>query len=176
MRFCYADPPYPGQAKTRYKHDPRAAEVDPVALMARIHGEGYDGWALSTSSPTLRVLAPAMPKGARILAWVKPYAVFRPNVWPAYAWEPIILWGGRGDCGWNPKRQRPRDWVSCLPRLDGCKMGAKEPEFCFWLFDCWNARDGDELVDVFPGTGGVGAAWEFYRRALASGEPCGVPS
>lgn len=43
-RLCYADPPYPGQAK-RYRHDPRHAEVDPVALMERLECEFPDGWA-----------------------------------------------------------------------------------------------------------------------------------
>ena len=163
------DPPYPGQVKAgRYKADPKAAEVDSVDLMLRVHAEGYDGWALSTSSPTLRVLAPAMPQGTRIMAWVKPFAVFRPNVWPAYAWEPVLFWGGRKrQKGSTNPRKTPFDWVSGMPTMGGIKWGAKTPEFCWWLFDCLNAREGDTLHDMFPGTGGVGMAWEFYKRALA---------
>lgn len=54
MRLAYADPPYIGQARKHYKHDPQCAEVDHAALLAQL--QGYDGWALSLSSPSLKVM------------------------------------------------------------------------------------------------------------------------
>lgn len=157
MRFAYADPPYIGQAKRHYSHDPRCAEVDHAALVERLNG--YDAWALSLSSPTLRIILPMCPDDVRVMAWVKPFAVFKPNVNPAYAWEPVIVRGGR-----KRHRREPtvRDWVSCNITLRKGLCGAKPEKFCFWLFEALGMRPGDEFDDIFPGTGGVTAAWEAY--------------
>lgn len=57
LRFCYADPPYPGLAG-RYYH---CKEVDHRMLIKRLRE--YDGWALSTSARALRSLLPLCPPG-----------------------------------------------------------------------------------------------------------------
>jgi hypothetical protein len=163
MRVAYADPPYIGQAKKHYSHDPRCAEVDHAELIKKLNG--YDAWALSLSSPTLRIILPMCPEDVRVMAWVKPFAAFKPNVNPAYAWEPVIVRGGR-------KRTRDeatvRDWVSANITLKRGLAGAKPEGFCFWLFDVLGMQAGDEFDDIFPGTGGVSRAWETYQRQL----PC----
>lgn len=41
MKFAYADPPYIGQAKRHYSHDPRCAEIDHTKLIAEL--AQYDG-------------------------------------------------------------------------------------------------------------------------------------
>lgn len=41
-------------------------------------------------------------------------------------------------------------------------VGAKPAAFIRWVFDLLGALPGDEFVDVFPGSGGVGRAWELY--------------
>ena len=78
MRFAYADPPYIGQAKRHYGDDPRCAEIDHSDLIGRLNG--YDAWALSLSSPSLKQIIAMCPDDVRVMAWVKPFAVFRPNV------------------------------------------------------------------------------------------------
>jgi len=163
MRVAYADPPYIGQAKKHYSHDPRCAEVDHADLIAKLNG--YDAWALSLSSPTLRIILPMCPEDVRVMAWVKPFASFKPNVNPAYAWEPVIVRGGR-----KRSRDEPtaRDWVSCNITLKKGLSGAKPEAFCFWLFDVLGMQAGDEFDDIFPGTGGVGRAWAAYQTQL----PC----
>jgi hypothetical protein len=163
MRVAYADPPYIGQAKKHYAHDPRCAEVDHAELIAKL--DGYDAWALSLSSPTLRIILPMCPEDVRVMAWVKPFASFKPNVNPAYAWEPVIVRGGR-----KRGRDEPtaRDWVSCNITLKKGLSGAKPEAFCFWLFDVLGMLAGDEFHDIFPGTGGVGRAWAAYQSQL----PC----
>lgn len=105
MRFAYADPPYIGQARRHYK----CPEVDHAALIERLVAEFPDGWALSCSSPSLRQLLPMCPEAARVGSWVKPFAVFKPGVNPAYSWEPVIYMGGR-----KRGRTEPtvRDWHS----------------------------------------------------------------
>src|SRR6185312_13080131 len=110
MRVAYADPPYVGQAKKHYRADPRCAEVDHDALIHHLELEYPDGWALSASSPSLRLILPLCPVDVRVAAWVKPFAIFKPGVNPAYAWEPVIWRGGR------QKRDRTeptvRDWIA----------------------------------------------------------------
>lgn len=44
-------------------------------------------------------------------------------------------------------------------------VGAKPAVFCRWLFGLIGAEAGDELVDLFPGSGGVERAWRFYAGA-----------
>ena len=154
MRIAYADPPYVGQG-SRY-HCP---EVDHAALIARLLAEFTDGWALSCSSSSLRILLPMAPK-ARVGAWVKTFAIFKPGITPAYAWEPVLFMGGRKK---SRKEWTGRDWCAAGIVMKGF-TGAKPREFCWWVFDdLLGMRPGDELVDLFPGTGAVGRAWTAYK-------------
>ena len=156
MKFAYADPPYPGNAH-RY---PEKREVDHAELIAQIVANYPDGWALSTSSPALRDVIALCPSDCRIAAWVKPFAVFKPNVNPAYAWEPVIFRGGRrGD----RTRATVRDWHSENITLKKGLVGAKPPGFNRWILDLLGYVDGDTMDDLFPGTGGMGVAIEAQR-------------
>jgi hypothetical protein len=165
VRVAYADPPYPGQAAKHYRdHPDYAGEVDHAALLLRLAKE-YEHWALSTASSTLLYILrlPECPVDVRIGAWVKPFCAFKANVNPAYAWEPVLFSGGR-------KRGRTdatvRDWVSAPITLQRGVAGAKPDAFCFWLFDLMGMQPGDDLVDLFPGSGAVGAAWQKWQRQL----------
>lgn len=159
MRIAYADPPYLGQAKRHYADDPNCAEVNHPALIA--HLQEFDGWALSLSSPSLATILPMCPDGVRVMAWVKPFASFKPGVNPAYAWEPVIV---------SPARKRGRDvdtvrdWVSANITLRRGLAGAKPDEFCWWLFAVLGAERGDEFFDLFPGSGAVGRNWDAFTR------------
>lgn len=44
----------------------------------------------------------------------------------------------------------------------------KPPEFSVWMFRLLGARRGDELVDLFPGSGAVTRAWERYTAPPGS--------
>ena len=96
----------------------------------------------------------------RIMAWVKPFVSFKPNVNPAYAWEPVLVHGGR-------KRTREqitvRDFVSCGITLRRGLHGVKPETFAYWLFQVLNIQDGDTLDDLFPGSGAITKALERYR-------------
>ena len=162
MRFAYADPPYIGQAKRRYgKESTYDGEVDHRLLVEKLMREYPDGWALSCSSPSLKQILSFCPDGVRVMAWVKPFCAFKPNVNPAYAWEPVVVWGGR-------KRGRikktVRDWVSVNITLKKGLCGAKPREFCMWLFEVLGAEPADSMDDLFPGTGVVGECWKEFGR------------
>lgn len=159
MRIAYADPPYPGQARRHYSHDPRCAEVDHAALLLEL--DEYDGWALSSGADlaALQYVVPLLPTGTRVAAWVKPFAVFKPGVNPAFAWEPVFF---------KPARRRGkhlptvRDWLACNCSMGVGLAGAKPPPFSFWLFEILGAECGDTFNDMFPGTGRVTDAWRAW--------------
>lgn len=102
------------------------------------------------------------PDDVRVMAWVKPFAIFKPNVNPGYCWEPVIVRGGR------QKRDRSeptvRDWVSANVTLKRGVSGAKPREFCWWLFGVLGLQRGDTFDDLFPGSGAVAAAWAEWQN------------
>ncbi len=163
MRFAYADPPYLGCGKKHYsQHHADAADCDDPewhrALIHRLSDEYPHGWALSCGSNNLHTILPMCPSNVRVAAWVKPFAAFKPNVNPAYAWEPVIFTGGRKR---TRKDDTVRDWHSENITLRKGLTGAKPAGFSLWILQLLNVRAdlGDTIDDLFPGTGGVLAAW-----------------
>lgn len=162
MRFAYADPPYLGCGKLYASHHPEALSWDDPEthrrLVERLCAEYPDGWAMSCHTPSLRVLLPFTPADCRVGAWVKPFAVFKPNVNPAYAWEPVLFRGGR-----KRDRTQPtaRDWHSENITLRKGLPGAKPPKFADWIADLLGVDwTQDTIEDLFPGTHGLTLAWK----------------
>lgn len=176
MRFAYADPPYPRQSRHLYREHPDfAGEVDHRELIDRLMADFPDGWALSTSSSALREILELCPRpswrkgrhvqgtGVRVVAWCKPMSRTLPTS-VQYCWEPVLVHGGR-----QLRGRYVRDYLVASPpvwhakrRPDGCIPGTKPLEFCYWLFDVLGAQPGDELEDLFPGSGIVGHAWRAW--------------
>lgn len=168
MKITYADPPYLGCGKL-YKNDhPDSFDFDDPKtyqnLIQYLEINSPEGWALSMSVPSLPILLPMIPTPFRLCAWVKPFCSFKPGVNPAYAWEPVVIRGGR-----KRTRQQPtvRDWVSANITLKKGLTGAKPINFCYWLFEILNLNAEDEFVDMFPGTGGVTKAFDEWLRTKA---------
>jgi len=157
MKFAYADPPYYGCGRL-YDHlhdrsrvwDDKQTHLD---LLTRLTQDFPDGWVLSCNPRDLSWLLPAAPENARVCAWVKNYHQIRPNVSVQYAWEPVILNGGRKIKNRNPMI---RDWMSTPATKQTGTPGAKPQNFNRWVLDLLGWQDGDELVDLFPGSGGMG--------------------
>ena len=163
MLFCYADPPYPGLARKYYGCD----EVDHVELVGKLVAEFPDGWALSTSSDALDdVLAIIRPHNVqlRVAVWVKgsrPGIAYRAR----HAWEPLIVVGGR------PRRLSAAEVLddvlvvgtsSRARSLPGALVGMKPVAFAEWMFRLLGAERGDEMIDLFTGSGAIGRAWQLY--------------
>lgn len=163
MRFAYADPPYLGCCKLYQHFHPNGRCWDELGthslLVTQMNREFPDGWAMSASSPSLAQVLPLCPSDVRIGAWVKPFAVFKPNVNPAYTWEPVIYRGGR-----KRDRSQPtaKDHLIESITLQKGLTGAKPRKFAFWIFDLLGAEPTDELVDLYPGTGIIGECWEEF--------------
>lgn len=166
LRFAYADPPYPGRARRYYKDE----EVDHAHLIARLELIAPDGWALSTAADALRDVLPLCPKDARVCAWVKPIAPSTRTRGLHNTWEPLIVVRGR---------QVPpgkRDWLRAQPaRYGGTLPGRKPIAFVAWLWECLGAQPGDELMDLYPGTGIVTRAWDELSSGPAGHVSLHVP-
>lgn len=169
MRFAYADPPYPGLSRKYYAgEDTYAGEVDHAALIAdlearRASGE-IDGWGLSTAARSLRELLPLCPPLARLCVWVKPIGGSTRTRGLHNRWEALIVVGGRQRQGANVL-----DWLRAQPARGGGELPGRKPlAFIAWLFDCLGMLPGDQLEDLFPGTGIVGRAWAALSRGETS--------
>jgi hypothetical protein len=159
MTFAIADPPYLGCGNLYRDHHADALDCDDpawhAALIERLCAEYPDGWALCLHTPSLKTMLTLAPDDVRVGAWVKPFASFKPNVNPAYAWEPVIWRGGRRR---TREQDTTRDWVAENIVLERGVAGAKPRRFGLWLLDLLNVEPGDRVDDLFPGAGGIGAA------------------
>lgn len=169
MMFAYADPPYPRRAKRYYgKHPDYAGEVDHAELVARLVRDYPDGWALSTAADTLRDVLMLCPSDVRVAVWhitsAQPPGGKRDR-WHL-SWEPVIIHRGRSRSGVGPI---VRDVLAAGALTGGCAKrsgkvitGQKPPPFCRWVFGLLGAQAGDELHDLFPGSGAVAKEWAAY--------------
>jgi hypothetical protein len=150
-RLAYADPPYPGQARGRYN----GQEVDHAELIHRL--DEYDGWALSTSASALLGIWQLAPH-ARCAAWTKTWAT---NGWSRvrWSWEPVLfvtdhrgLAPGQASTVWDSLVAAPQVGWKEVPGKGG---GAKPPEFVHWMLQLLDYHEGDELDDIYPGSGAI---------------------
>ncbi len=165
MKFAIADPPYLGLAVKFYGDmHPDAAVFDTIdghrELVERLERD-YDGWAMFLHQQSLRHILPLCPPGARVMSWVKPWCSFKPTVRVAYAWEPIIVNGGRPFEG--REQDTERDWISANMTMGVGFQGAKPPKVVRWLLRVLNARPDDHIDDLFPGSGNVSRTIEDWR-------------
>jgi len=161
MKVAYADPPYVGMAAKHYgDHPDYAGEVDHAQLVTELCD--FDGWCLHTTSVALAELLPLVDNNVRVMAWVKPFAAFKRNVSVAYAWEPVLVKAARKPV------VKPglifRDWISEPMAMQRGLVGAKPERVCRWLFEVMGCEPGDELHDLFPGSGAVTRAWEAWSN------------
>lgn len=174
-RLAYADPPYPGLSKRYYgDHRDYAGEVDHVELVASLAAE-YDAWALSTSARALPVVLRLCPPDARVGAWVRGGRPHKDAWGPVSSWEPVIFAGTIAgprvvedllDGSRPPVDSTRYDSLvhGVTPRKTDPERvtGAKPAAFARWVFQLLDARPGDTLEDVYPGSGGIARAWDHY--------------
>lgn len=190
MRVAYADPPYFGCCGLYDHHHPDGRCWDDLEthrlLIECLSADYPDGWALSLTSSSLQRILPLCPDDIRVGAWAKTFGAFKKGVRPAYMWEPVIFRGGRNPVWGHPhappekggSQNTPKDFhvehyadmiLSPITLKRGL-TGAKPEAFCFWIFDLLNLRLGDELADLFTGSGAVTLAWKKYQDRLAADE------
>lgn len=189
-RLAYADPPYPGLSRRYYgNHRDYAGEVDHAELVAGLVA-GYDAWALSTSARALPMVLRLCPDSVRVGAWVRGGRPHSTAAVPVSSWEPVIFGGaiasrrratgvaaaGHDDTSrdrhsTDDVAEHRRDATRYDSLVHGVTVRATDPErvtgakpaaFARWVFELLDARPGDTLVDVFPGSGGIARAWDHY--------------
>ncbi len=178
LRLAYADPPYPGRAG----YYPEDREVDHESLIAELVASYPDGWALSTSAAALRDVLPMCPASTRVCVWRRRVRNGRARR-ALSAWEPLLVTGGRPLATDEAQQlvdevetddvvvDEVLDYRGRYDSFPGALIGMKPPEFSVWMFRLLGARAGDELVDVYPGSGAVGRAWALYASRV---DPAGT--
>jgi hypothetical protein len=63
-----------------------------------------------------------------------------------------------------------RDWVSESITLKRGLCGVKPDAFCIWLFDMLNLQKGDELHDLYEGSGAVTRAFRSWLAGTLKGK------
>jgi hypothetical protein len=161
MRFAFADPPYYRQGKRLYGDHPEAHIWDTkeahLELINTLHADYPDGWALACNPADLAFLLPHAG-AVRVCAWTKTFHQIRVNCSVQYAWEPVLLHGGRAVLRRNPM---VRDWLACVTARKKGLVGAKPDAYNDWILKLlgYDPHE-DTLDDLFPGTGGMAAAIE----------------
>lgn len=186
VRLAIADPPYLGRGRLLYgegsdrstpfhsgggsyfregrkptvirtTEHKQASEWDDPARHVRLVcdlDEQFDGWAVAASRDSLPVYLGAAPD-LHVAVWV------RPNSVPGGAhilgtWEPVLLRvpkGRRRQVG----RGQVRDVLTASAPQSG-HVGAKPAAWTRWVLDMLWHQDGDDVVDLFPGSGSVSNA------------------
>jgi hypothetical protein len=161
IRCAYADPPYPKLARKYYGED----EVDHEWLIQdRLVPNYPDGWALSTSAQALPQVLRLCPEGVRVCSWDRGRRSRPGKTHRAHnVWEPLIVWGGRPYLDGAPVHLLDAlRWGGRQHSYPGAQVGMKPAPFCEWMFRQLGLRTGDELDDLYPGSGAVMRAWILY--------------
>lgn len=173
LRIAYADPPYPGKAGIYREHPDFDGEVDHAELVARLEADYPDGFALSTSARALPDVLRLFSIEVRIAAWVRGERPTRAHG-PLNAWEPVIYRPARSTLEASPGSARRLDALvhHARPRMTdpGRVVGAKPAAFIWWLFTLLGLDPIDELIDLYPGSGGVSRAFERYQASGPGGD------
>lgn len=178
MRLAIADPPYLGRAALWYGglgttkqgtkgrargrgkldaefHPDAHRWDDPAehcALMVAMD-DSHDGWAMAASGKTLAPLLGAMDNlGARLAIWhvtnAIPDGARVRNVWEAVIYK---VPEGRRAVGTG---HRVPDLLSTAHPVAGF-VGTKPDAWTRWVLDLLGYQPGDEVDDLFPGSGAV---------------------
>lgn len=178
MRLAIADPPYLGRAALWYggkgrtkqgasgrargrgeldaEYHPDAAKwddpIEHLKLMWRLERE-YDAWAIAASGKTIGHLLPdAYQLEARMAVWHVTNAI-PDGARVRSAWEAVIyrVPASRKAVGTG---HRVPDVLSAAHPRSGF-VGAKPDAWTRWVLDLLGFQPGDEVEDVFPGSGAV---------------------
>jgi hypothetical protein len=173
-KLCIADPPYLGRAVRWYgvggcgdgrgigqadNHPDAHIWDDPEThkQLVRDLERDYDGWAVAMSvhslSTYLDVVETESRNGIRVCVWHKPAAVTSGNR-IINGWEPVLIRVPKDRKGYKSGLARTTDVLTVNPLRSGF-IGAKPTEWTNWVLDLLGYRDGDEVTDLFPGSGAV---------------------
>ena len=181
MKLCIADPPYLGRANRWYgdgcgdgkglgkaDYHPEAKKWDNFqAHFDLIHEleNNFDGWAIALTvhslSTYMQVIETDSRNGIRVMSWIKPIAIPSGSR-IATSWEPVIIRIPKDRKGWK-SGMRIKDHLIANPRQNGF-VGAKPEAWTHWVLDALGYQDGDQVIDMFGGSGAVEDAIKTYSK------------
>jgi hypothetical protein len=175
VRLCIADPPYLGRAVRWYGENgcgdgygKGQADNHPEAYLwdkPETHRQlvkdlekDYDGWAIAMSvhslSTYLSEIETDSRNGIRVCVWHK-LSSFPSGNRITNHWEPVLIKVPASRKGWS-SGERMSDVMSCTPARRGF-VGSKPNEWTRWVLDLMGFQEGDEVTDLFYGSGNVSA-------------------
>jgi hypothetical protein len=183
LKLAIADPPYLGRANRWYgdgcgdgyglgradSHPEAKKWDDPKAHIELVHdlNNNFDSWAIAMTvhslSTYLSVIDTDSRNGIRVMSWIKPAAVTSGSR-VTNSWEPVIVKIAKERRGWN-SGVHIKDYLSAAPMRSGF-IGAKPEAWTHWVLDAMGYTEGDELTDIFAGSGAVTHALNSYRSRL----------
>lgn len=169
MKLAIADPPYLGRGVRWYgggrgssprwpaaDNHPEAGRWDtPEAHMQLVEEltANYDGWAIAMSADSLPLYLSVCPADVRVMVWHKRNAL--PSGWRVMnTWEPVVTRIP------SSRRARVKGHVATRDLLDAPNkpsgfVGSKPKEWTQWVLESLGYESGDEVADIFPGSGAV---------------------
>jgi len=180
MKLCIADPPYLGRAVRWYGaggcgngYGGGQADNHPDAHlwdMPETHinlvkelQDNYDGWAIAMTVHSLSTYMQAVEtnsrNGIRVMSWVKPSAVPSGNR-IQNIWEPLLVQVPASRKNYKSGKSM-QDVLKAGP-LRRNFVGAKPEAWTHWVLDAMGYQDGDEVTDMFGGSGAVNHAIKSY--------------
>lgn len=181
--MAIADPPYLGRANRWYgdgcgdgygigKADthPEAKKWDDPATHIQLVNDlnaNYDCWAIALTahslSTYLSVIKTDSRNGIRVMSWIKPAAVTSGSR-ITNNWEPVIVKVSKERRGWNTG-EHAKDYL-IANSLKSNFIGAKPEAWTHWVLDVMGFTEGDQLTDIFAGSGAVMRALNSYQSRL----------
>ena len=183
MKLAIADPPYLGRAVRYYgeggcgdgygvnqaDNHPEAYKWDKpeahIQLARKLLNE-YDGFAIALTvhslSTYLSVIETDSRNGIRIGAWIKPQSVPSGSRIKT-SWEPVIFKIPTERKGYAIGKKSTDYLIANPPRLGF--YGAKPTEWTHWVLDVLGYQMGDQIDDLFNGSGAVKEAISTYKGA-----------
>ena len=173
VKLAIADPPYLGRAVRYYGaggcgygYGKNQADNHPEAYLwddpethkdlARKLLNEYDGFAIALTvhslSTYLEVIETDSRNGIRIGAWIKPKSVPSGSRIKT-SWEPVIFKIPKARKGYDGGK-RVNDHLICNPPTINF-IGAKPIEWTNWVLDVMGYQEGDQVDDLFVGSGMV---------------------
>jgi hypothetical protein len=184
MKLAIADPPYLGRAVRWYgeggcgngkgegqaDNHPQAYQWDIPQThkdLVRQLQKDFDGWAIAMSVHSLSTYLSEVEtdsrNGIRVGVWNKP-ASFPSGSRIANHWEPVLFKIPEERRGRSIGTQ-VRDVFTSTP-LRSNFVGAKPREWTEWVLEVLGYTDGDEVSDLFAGSGAVTNAIENMKSRL----------
>ena len=182
MKLCIADPPYLGRAVRWYgeggcgdgkglnqaDNHPEAHLWDRPETHQKLVQDldrDYDGWAIAMSvhslSTYLQIVETDSRNGIRVCVWHKPSAITSGSRITNH-WEPVLVRVPANRKGWASDAPRISDVLTCAAPKNGFR-GSKPKEWTHWVLDLLGYQDGDEVTDLFHGSGAVSQALKELR-------------